>query len=104
MEVRASVIHLLGGLDLVWLRPVRHQKPQSLPDHLPVLVQAYAAPSASGAHHQAASWAATKPAATVAPPTSASLTTSQRVLVMVPTLADPQPGVLRLSSIVAIGA
>jgi hypothetical protein len=44
MEVRASVIRLLGGLELLWPRPVRHHQPQSLPDHLPVLVQAYADP------------------------------------------------------------
>ena len=44
MEVRASVIRLLGGLDLEWPRPVRHHQPRFLPDHLPVLVQAYADP------------------------------------------------------------
>jgi hypothetical protein len=44
MEVRASVIRLLGCLDLIWPRTVRHHQPQSLPDHLPVLVQAYADP------------------------------------------------------------
>jgi hypothetical protein len=44
MEVRASVMRLLGGLDLDWPRPVRHHQPRSLPDHLPVLVQAYADP------------------------------------------------------------
>ena len=44
MEVRASVVRLLGGLDLEWPRPVRHHQPRSLPDHLPVLVQAYADP------------------------------------------------------------
>ena len=44
MEVRSSVIRLLGGLDLEWPRPVRHHQPRSLPNHLPVLVQAYADP------------------------------------------------------------
>ena len=41
-EVRASVMQLIGGLDLEWPRPVAHHQPASLPDHLPVLVQAYA--------------------------------------------------------------
>jgi len=34
----------LGGLDLKWPRPVRHPDLPDLPDHLPVLVQAYADP------------------------------------------------------------
>jgi hypothetical protein len=42
MDVRQAVIDHLGGLDLVWRRPVRHPQPADLPDHLPVLVQAYA--------------------------------------------------------------
>jgi hypothetical protein len=44
MEVRSSVIRLLGGLDLEWPRRVDHHQSRSLPDHLPVLVQAYADP------------------------------------------------------------
>ena len=40
-------------------------------------------PTASGAHHQEASWAAAKPATIAAAPTSASLMTNHRVLVMV---------------------
>src|SRR5207248_10931489 len=44
MRLRASVMHLLGGLDLQWPRPVRHPQPRPLPDHLPVLVQAYVDP------------------------------------------------------------
>ena len=44
MHLRASVMHLLGGLDLQWPRPVRHPQPRPLPDHLPVLVQAYVDP------------------------------------------------------------
>jgi hypothetical protein len=42
MDVRQAVIDHLGGLDLAWRRPVRHPQPADLPDHLPVLVQAYA--------------------------------------------------------------
>jgi len=42
MDVRQAVIDHLGGLDLAWHRPVRHPQPADLPDHLPVLVQAYA--------------------------------------------------------------
>jgi len=42
MDVRQAVIDHLGGLDLNWPRPVRHPQPADLPDHLPVLVQAYA--------------------------------------------------------------
>jgi hypothetical protein len=42
MDVRQAVIDHLGGLDLGWRRPVRHPQPADLPDHLPVLVQAYA--------------------------------------------------------------
>jgi len=37
-------MRLLGGLDLQWPRSVRHHQPRLLPDHLPVLVQAYADP------------------------------------------------------------
>ena len=36
------MIEHLGGLDLNWPRPVRHPDLPTLPDHLPVLVQAYA--------------------------------------------------------------
>ena len=42
MDVRRSVIEHLGGLDLVWPRPVLHHAVCDLPVHLPVLVQAYA--------------------------------------------------------------
>jgi hypothetical protein len=42
MDVRRSIVDHLGGLDLTWQRPVRHHQPADLPDHLPVLVQAYA--------------------------------------------------------------
>ena len=42
MDVRQAVIDHLGGLDLNWPRPVRHPQPADLPNHLPVLVQAYA--------------------------------------------------------------
>ena len=38
------VVEHLGGLDLRWPRPVRHPTLPDLPDHLPVLVQAYADP------------------------------------------------------------
>jgi len=42
MDVRKAVIDHLGGLDLTWHRPALHLQPGELPDHLPVLVQAYA--------------------------------------------------------------
>ncbi len=42
MDVRQAVIDHLGGLDLNWPRAIRHPQPDDLPDHLPVLVQAYA--------------------------------------------------------------
>src|SRR6266567_2293723 len=44
MAERRRVVEHLGGLDLVWPRPVRHPVLPELPDHLPVLVQAYADP------------------------------------------------------------
>src|ERR1700682_4114959 len=44
MAERRSVVEHLGGLDLRWSRPVRHPALPELPDHLPVLVQAYADP------------------------------------------------------------
>lgn len=39
---RRRVMAHLGGLDLRWHRPVSHPQVPELPDHLPVLVQAYA--------------------------------------------------------------
>ena len=44
MAARRQVIEHLGGLDLNWPRQVRHPVLPDLPDHLPVLVQAYADP------------------------------------------------------------
>ena len=44
MTERRRVVEHLGGLDLRWSRPVRHPALPELPDHLPVLVQAYADP------------------------------------------------------------
>ena len=44
MEIRRTVMDQLGGLDLVWPRPVAHLDIRDLPVHLPVLVQAYADP------------------------------------------------------------
>jgi len=44
MVERRQVVEHLGGLDLMWPRPVRHPVFPELPDHLPVLVQAYADP------------------------------------------------------------
>src|SRR5487761_664469 len=44
MAERRRVVEHLGGLDLRWPRPVRHPTLPELPDHLPVLVQAYADP------------------------------------------------------------
>ena len=44
MDVRRAVVDHLGGLDLVWPRPVPHHAVSDLPHHLPVLVQAYADP------------------------------------------------------------
>ena len=44
MEARQRVIEHLGGLGLDWHRPVKHPRLPELPDHLPVLVQAYADP------------------------------------------------------------
>ncbi|MGI0130514.1 MAG: hypothetical protein ACREEC_10255, partial [Thermoplasmata archaeon] len=41
MDVRDAIVKHLGGLDLTWPRPVQHPKLPELPDHLPVLVQAY---------------------------------------------------------------
>ena len=42
MDVRRAVMDHLGGLDFTWPRPVEHHQANSLPLHLPVLVQAYA--------------------------------------------------------------
>ena len=42
MDVRRQIIEHLGGLDLGWHRLVTHPQLPALPDHLPVLVQAYA--------------------------------------------------------------
>ena len=42
MDAREAVVKHLGGLGLDWPRPVRHPEVPELPDHLPVLVQAYA--------------------------------------------------------------
>ena len=42
MEVRRAVMDHLGGLDFTWPRPVQHHQANSLPVHLPALVQAYA--------------------------------------------------------------
>ena len=42
MDVRRSIIDHLGGLDLTWPHSVDHPALPNLPDHLPVLVQAYA--------------------------------------------------------------
>ncbi len=44
MAARRQVFEHLGGLDISWPRPVRHPVLPELPDHLPVLVQAYADP------------------------------------------------------------
>jgi len=44
MDVRRAIIEHLGGLDLEWPRPVLHPDLPELPDHLPVLVQAYSDP------------------------------------------------------------
>ena len=44
MSVREAVVRHLGGLNLDWPRQVRHPQLPELPDHLPVLVQAYADP------------------------------------------------------------
>src|SRR5260370_109148 len=44
MAERRRVVEHLGGLDLRWPRPVPHPVLPELPDHLPVLVQAYADP------------------------------------------------------------
>jgi len=44
MAERRRVMEHLGGLDLTWPRPVRHPDLPDLPNHLPVLVQAYADP------------------------------------------------------------
>src|SRR5260370_16729763 len=44
MAERRQVAEHLGGLDLRWPRPVRHPVLPDLPDHLPVLVQAYSDP------------------------------------------------------------
>ena len=44
MAERRRVAEHLGGLDLSWPRPLRHPALPDLPDHLPVLVQAYADP------------------------------------------------------------
>ena len=44
MDARRQVVEHLGGLDLNWPRQVRHPILPDLPDHLPVLVQAYADP------------------------------------------------------------
>ncbi|MHB8688122.1 MAG: hypothetical protein ACYDB4_13110, partial [Candidatus Dormibacteraceae bacterium] len=41
MDVRRAIIEHLGGLGLGWSRPVVHPRLPDLPDHLPVLVQAY---------------------------------------------------------------
>ncbi|MGH7760781.1 MAG: hypothetical protein ACREOY_05120, partial [Candidatus Dormibacteraceae bacterium] len=42
MDTRSRVIEHLGGLGLGWHRPVAHPRLPQLPDHVPVLVQAYA--------------------------------------------------------------
>ena len=44
MDARRQVVEHLGGLDLNWARQVHHPVLPDLPDHLPVLVQAYADP------------------------------------------------------------
>jgi len=44
MEAREAVVQHLGGLEIEWHRPVQHPQLPELPDHLPVLVQAYADP------------------------------------------------------------
>lgn len=44
MEVRSKIMEVLGGLDLTWPRPIAHPQIPALPNHLPVLVQAYADP------------------------------------------------------------
>ena len=44
MDVRRQIIEHLGGLGLGWHRQVVHPQLPALPDHLPVLVQAYADP------------------------------------------------------------
>lgn len=42
MQVRRMIIDQLGGLDLTWPQGLVHARLPDLPDHLPVLVQAYA--------------------------------------------------------------
>ena len=44
MDVRSKIIEHLDGLDLEWPRAVVHPELPELPDHLPVLVQAYSDP------------------------------------------------------------
>jgi hypothetical protein len=44
MDARKAVVKHLGGLGFEWPRPVQHPRLPELPDHLPVLVQAYADP------------------------------------------------------------
>src|ERR1700687_926120 len=44
MAERRSVVEHLGSLGIRWSRTVRHTTLPELPDHLPVLVQAYADP------------------------------------------------------------
>jgi len=44
MDVRHKIVEHLDGLDLAWPRPVVHPLLPELPDHLPVLVQAYSDP------------------------------------------------------------
>jgi hypothetical protein len=44
MRVREAVVRHLGRFNLDWPRPVRPPQLAALPEHLPVLVQAYAKP------------------------------------------------------------
>ncbi|HKA50949.1 MAG TPA: hypothetical protein VKK19_15295, partial [Candidatus Dormibacteraeota bacterium] len=56
MRERRAVMEHLGGLDLRWHRRLVHPVLPDLPDHLPVLVQAYAdaaAPAGFGPGHRA---------------------------------------------------
>ena len=44
MDIRRAVMDRLGGLGFVWPRSAQHHQVRDLPQHLPVLVQAYADP------------------------------------------------------------
>jgi hypothetical protein len=44
MDVRRNIVEHLDGLEFGWRRPVAHPVLPELPDHLPVLVQAYPDP------------------------------------------------------------